>query len=189
MRVSLFHTTTRHYSIDLNIVYYTGAAQHPPHQIKFDFFYIHCVNSSIFFSNFLSPANSFLAPATKRRLLEWKVWNDITMYVTRGCPDLLLNEITNYTPKHASTWDDIITRVNANEDDGHASKLIRALAHGEKACAPYEGKDGFIIKADMWTQLGHMAIDSVEADGPSWVKGCGFEEAWQEIPLRDGARL
>ncbi|CAO2647435.1 Nn.00g083570.m01.CDS01 [Neocucurbitaria sp. VM-36] len=172
-------------------VYYTAASQHPPHQIKYDFFYMHCVNCSIFFSNFLSAANSFLTPATKRRLLEWKVWNDITMYVSRGCPPLLLDEITKYEPKHDSGWDDIIKRVNVLEDDGHASKLIRALASGEQVCQEYGEKDGFMIDGDAWLKLGHMAIDSVEAEGPNWVRSCGFDEAWEQIPLREGegARL
>lgn len=190
-----FHILT-YTRLTRNIVYFTAAAQHPPHQVKFDFFYMHCVNSSIFFSNFLSPTNSFLTPATKRRLLEWKVWNDITMYVSRGCPQLLPEEITHYQPKKHNNsgggWDAIIKRVNALEDDGHASKLIRALAHGEQACEKHagddkEGKEGWMIKgADAWLKLGHMALDSVEAEGPNWVRSCGFDEAWEQIPLRDG---
>lgn len=170
-------------------VYYTGAAQNPPHQVKFDFFYMHCVNSSIFFSNFLSTTNAFLTPAVKRRLLEWKVWNDIVMYVSRGSPALLLNEIKNYKPAKDSDWDDIYKRVIAHEDDGHAAKLIRALAHGEQACKKHEDQPGFMIKSDMWRKLGHMAIDSVEAGEPRWVRSCGFEKAWEQIPLREGARL
>jgi hypothetical protein len=170
-------------------IYFTGAAQHPPHQIKFDFFYMHCVNCSIFFSNFLSNANDFLTPATKRRLLEWKVRNDITMYTSRGCPLLLLDEITNYNPSQDSDWDKIIQRVIRMDDDGHAAKLIRALANGQQVCQKYEGKEGFVIKGDMWRKLGHMAIDSVEAGEPHWVRSCGFEKAWETIPLRDGARL
>jgi hypothetical protein len=170
-------------------VYYSGAAQKPPHQVKFDFFYMHCVNSSIFFSNFLSTANAFLTPSVKRRLLEWKVWNDIVMYVSRGCPPLLLDEITNYKPAKDSDWDGVIKRVRSIEDDGHGCKLVRALAHGQQACQKYEDKPGFMIKGDMWRKLGHMAIDSVEAGEPHWVRGCGFAEAWESIPLREGARL
>jgi hypothetical protein len=170
-------------------IYFTGAAQHPPHQVKFDFFYMHCVNCSIFFSNFLSSANEFLTSATKRRLLEWKVRNDITMYTSRGCPPLLLDEITAYKPSQDSDWDKIIQRVNRMDDDGHAAKLVRALANGQQVCQKYEGKEGFVIKGDMWRKLGHMAIDSVEAGEPHWVRSCGFEKAWEGIPLRDGARL
>ncbi|KAF2626672.1 hypothetical protein BU25DRAFT_440639 [Macroventuria anomochaeta] len=151
-------------------VYFTAAAQRPPHQVKFDFYYMHCVTSSIFFSNFLSPANTFLAPAAKRRLLEWKVWNNIVMYASRHSPALLLSEITEYTPKEDSDWDKIILRVNKTEDDGHASKAISALANGQKSCQPYEDKPGFVIKGDAWRKVGHihMAIDSVEA-GELWV--------------------
>jgi hypothetical protein len=149
---------------------------------------MHCVNSSIFFSNFLASTNSFLTPAVKRRLLEWKVWNDIVMYVSRGSPPLLLDEITNYKPAKASDWNSVIARVTSLSDDGHASKLVRALAHGERASAPYENNPGFVIKGDMWLQLGHMAIDSIEAGEPHWVRSCGFAEAWEPIPLRS-ARL
>lgn len=171
------------------IVYFTAAAQRPPHQVKFDFYYMHCVTSSIFFSNFLSSANTFLTPATKRRLLEWKVWNDIVMYASRHSPALHLSEITNYEPKQDSDWEDIILRVNKLEDDGHASKVIRALANGQKACQPYEDKPGFIVKGDAWRKMGHMAIDSVEAGEPHWTRSCGFDQAWKDVPLREGARL
>jgi hypothetical protein len=169
--------------------YLTATAQHPPHQIKFDFYYMHCVNSSIFFSNFLAPANAFLAPATKRRLLEWKVRLDVIMYASRGCPPQLLDEVTTYTPQRDSEWSHIITRVNRLEDDGHAAKLVRALAHGEQACKAYQDREGFLIKGDMWRTLGHMAIDSVEMGEPTWVRSAGFEEAWEGIPLREGTRL
>ncbi|KAF1830521.1 hypothetical protein BDW02DRAFT_572926 [Decorospora gaudefroyi] len=168
-------------------VYFTATAQRPPHQIKFDFFYMHCLNSSLFFSAFLSPSTR-LRPSTQRRLLEWKAWNDITMYVSRGCPALLVDEINAYKPAHDSDMHQVIQRVNKIEDDGHACKLVRALAHGQRVCAPYEHK-GFMVSGDMWTKLGHMAVDSVEAGEPHWVRGCGFEGAWEKVPLREGARL
>jgi len=170
-------------------VYFTASAQRPPHQVKLDFYYMHCVTSSIFFSNFLSSANDFLTPATKRRLLEWKVWNDIVMYASRRSPDLLLSEITDYKPTQDSDWDKIILRVNRLEDDGHASKVVRALANGQKACEPYENKPGFVIKGDAWRKIGHMAIDSVEAGEPHWTRSCGFDQAWEDVPLRDAAKL
>jgi hypothetical protein len=174
---------------DLCTVYYTGTAQKPPHQVKIDFFLMHCVNCSIFFSSFLSSANAFLTPTVKRRLLEWKVWSDVIMYVSRGCPALLLDEVKNYKPAKNSDWDGIISRVRTLSDDGHVSKLIRAFAHGQQACQAYEDKPGFMIKGDMWRILGHMAIDSVEAGEPHWVRSCGFEKAWEQVPPREGARL
>jgi hypothetical protein len=150
---------------------------------------MHCVTSSIFWSNFLSSSNTFLTSVTKRRLLEWKVWNDIVMYASRHSPALLLSEITDYTPKQDSDWDKIVSRVTSLEDDGHASKVIRALANGQKVCQPYEDKPGFVIKSDAWRKIGHMAIDSVEAGEPHWVRSCGFDKAWESVPLRDGAKL
>ncbi|KAJ4293366.1 hypothetical protein N0V90_008648 [Kalmusia sp. IMI 367209] len=168
-------------------VYYTAAAQHPPHLIKFDFFYMHCVNCSIFFSTFLSLPS--LTNATKVRLLEWKVRNDLAMYASRSSPRLLLDEITQYESSRNSSWDEVFLRVNAYEDDGHASKMVRALAHGEQACRGWEEKDGFVIKGDMWRMLGNMVVDSVEAAGPTWVRSCGFEEAWRDIPKRSRGKL
>lgn len=148
---------------------------------------MHCVNCSIFFSSFLHA--SFLTPATKRRLLEWKVRNDLTMYVSRGSPDLSLSHITSYKSSQDSSWDDIIKRANRLEDDGHTSKLIRALANGEKVCKGFEDREGFLVKGDMWRVISNMVMDSVESGGPHWVRGCGFEEAWEKIPERESARL
>lgn len=69
-----------------------------------------------------------------------------------------MDEIINYRPKKPSNdWDDIFFRARAHRDDGHCSKLIRALAHGEKLCEAYDSHDtSFRIKGDMWLQLGHM---------------------------------
>ena len=111
------------------------------------------------------------------------------MYVSRGCPDLLVDEIHNYAPVKESGLDGVMQRVNKMEDDGHACKLIRAIAHGEVVCKQWESRKGFKIKGNMWGKVGHMAVDSVEAGEPHWVRSCGFGEAWADIPLRDGARL
>lgn len=146
---------------------------------------MHCVNSSIFFSRFLTAP--WLSTANKVRLLEWKVRIDLAMYASRKSPTLLLDEISEY--KNNASWDDIFARVKHYPDDGHASKLVRAIAHGEKACAPWDGKDGWPIKGDMWRKLGNMAIDSVEVGNPTWVRSCGFDEAWEGVPERERPRL
>lgn len=159
--------------------YFTGAAQNPPKLVKMDFFYMHCINSSVFFSAFLK--QSWLSDNNKIRLLEWKVRNDIALYASRGCPKLLLNEITDYTPKLSSGWDDIFERVKNYNDDGHGAKLVRALAHGQRICKPYNDSDKFRIKDQDWLKLGHMAIDSVESPAPEWVRSCGFESAWESV--------
>ena len=170
--------------------YFTGAAQRPNKQIKMDFYYMHCINCSIFFTAFLDA--DWLRKEDKIRLLEWKVRTDLALYASRGSPELLIDEIVNYKPKMPSAgqdpWKGIIDRVLAFEDDGHGAKLIRALAHGQQICSAFEDKEEFRIKKDMWLQLGHMTIDSVEAeDGIHWVRSTGFDSAWEEVP--DRARL
>lgn len=111
------------------------------------------------------------------------------MYASRRSPGLLLDEIVNYRSPRDGSWDASIKRIIPLSDDGHASKLVRALAHGEQVCAPYEAKEGFVIKGDMWRLLAQMAVDSVEAGGPTWVRSAGFEEAWKEVPEREAAKL
>jgi hypothetical protein len=169
-------------------VYFAGAAQKPGKQVKFDFYYMHSVNCSIFFSAFVK--EPWLKVEDKVRLLEWKGRIDLALYVSRACPELLIDEIKNYQPKNPNDgWPEIIRRVDPIPDDGHASKLVRALANSEQACKPYENQpeDVFPIKGDMFLKLGHMAIDSVEGGEPRWVRSAGFDEAWEEIPAR--ARL
>lgn len=181
---------------------FAGASQHPSRQkqVKFDFFYIHCLNCSVFYSAFLqSEHDSWLSNETRAKLLMYKGWSDIGMYVSRGAPELIIEEITEYKPKHAHDgWPELFNRINAVEDDGHASKLVRALANGEQACKPYgNSRDEdiskrFIVRGDMWLKLGHMAVDSVEGAESRWVRNAGFDSAWKKIPKRgtwpDGAK-
>lgn len=162
--------------------YYTAGAQREGHQRKYDFYCMHCVNCSIFFSTFLK--QDWLSEANKVRLLNWKVWNDLAMYASRKSPDIRLDLVRSYKPKKPSGWDEIQDRVIAFEDDGHASKLVRAMAHGQQICKPYEDRDEFRVKHDDWLQMGHMAIDSVEAGEPHWVRSAGFDEAWDKPELR-----
>ena len=131
-------------------------------------------------------SQSWLGTADKARLLEWKIRMDLVMYASRRSPDIRLDDIRSYQPKQPSDgWDAIEDRVCQVIDDGHAPKLIRALAHGRKICEPYEGREEFRVKGEDWLKMGHMAIDSVEsARGTMWVRSAGFEEAWEAVPLR-----
>nr|POE51515.1 oxidoreductase afly [Quercus suber] len=166
--------------------YYTGGAQRPDRVVKYDFYYMHCINCSIFFSAFLK--QDWLSTTNKVRLLEWKIRNDLAMYASRRSPEIRLDIVRGYHPKQSSDWDSIEDRVVHLDDDGHASKLVRALAHGQRICEPYESREEFRVKRDDWLQLGHMAIDSVEdsmaKDQPNWVRSAGFDEAWEEVETR-----
>lgn len=147
-------------------IYFTGCAQHPPKQIKFDFYYMHCVNCSIFFSTFLKQA--WISEHNKVRLLEWKVRLDLCMYASRRSPTPLLEEITNYKAKQQSPLDGIIKRVVGHDDDGHAAKLVRAIAHGGKVSKSYEDSSNFRIKNGMWLQLEHMSKWSTPPSTSTW---------------------
>lgn len=166
--------------------FFTAGSQHPPKHVKIDFFYMHCTNCSIFFSTFAK--QPWLSVENKCRLLEMKGRLDLALYVSRGSPDIMTDEITNYSPKQPQDgWPEIFKRVDNIGDDGHACKLVRAFAHGQQACKPFEeaGGNAFPIKGDMWLKMGHIAIDSVElASGPRWIRNAGFDQAWNEVPNR-----
>ena len=169
--------------------YFTGSAQWPGKEVKFDFFYMHCVNASIFFTAFLG--QEWLKAEDKVRLLEWKGRLDLAMYASRGSPELRLEEVTGYKARREWTWEEIVREVDGLPDDGHVSKLIRALKNGEERCKKYEAREGFPIRGSMWLQLGRMAIESVtdcpNEDTVKWVRNAGFAKAWEEVP--DRARL
>lgn len=166
-------------------IYYTAAAQNPPKQVKIDFYFMHCVNSSIFWPTF--NAQPWLSTANKVRLLQWKGYLDLAMYASRRSPPLLVSEITDYAPAKPkeADWEGVFTRLFAFEDDGHAVKLGRAVRNGELVSKAWEGKGeeverGMKVKGDMWGKIGNMAIDSVEDSGVHWARSVGFAEAWVE---------
>ena len=136
----------------LRPVYYTSAAQRREKEIKIVFFFIHCVNSAIFFSKFMKLP--YLDQKSKLRLLEWKGRLDLAMYVSRNSPALLLDEVTQYPAKN--DWKTVISQAASHPgDDGHLAKFIRLLAHGENVCKPFE-KDNLPISGDAWLRVGNM---------------------------------
>lgn len=135
--------------------YYTGAAQRPDKKVKIDFFFIHCVNSAIFFSKIVQLP--FLDQRTKLRLLEWKGRLDLLMYVSRNSPKLLLDEVTQYPVEN--DWPAVFSQsVKHPADDGHLVKFVRALAHGQNVCKPFESRapQTMTISGDMWLRIGNM---------------------------------
>lgn len=167
-----------------------GAAQMPDKEVKLDFFFIHCVNASIFFSAI--NAQPWLSAQNKARLLEWKGRTDLLTYASRLAPELYPEEITNYTPRQSGmTWPLLIQRANKlSHDDGHIPKLIRALAHGAQVCAPYAARHSlssrFPLKEDAWLQIANMALDTTtNARLPDrWVRGAGGHHNWDKFGSR-----
>ncbi|KIM99536.1 hypothetical protein OIDMADRAFT_42628 [Oidiodendron maius Zn] len=169
-------------------LYYTVTAQHPPKQVRFDFYFMHAVNSSIFFTTF--NAQPWLSEASKIRLLKFKGYMDLTIYASQGAPALLPDEITNYIPAKKdpsqTSWESVFKRLFVHADDGHAVKFGRAIANAKNVLRPYEGESWAKIKGEQWETVANMVVDSVEAPSPrsKWARSVGFEEAWEQFEDR-----
>ena len=187
-------------------VYYTVAAQHPPKQasltspnltfqstnplpqVRFDFYFMHAINSSIFFTTF--NAQPWLSEASKMRLLKFKGYVDLTLYASQRAPALLADEISNYIPAKTelsqTSWEGVFTRLFAHGDDGHAVKFGRAVANAKNVVGPYEGESWARIKGREWETVANMVVDSVEAPSPGskWARGVGFDESWDQFEDR-----
>lgn len=176
-------------------LFFTIAAQNPAKQIRFDFFYLHSVTSSIFFPVF--NAQPWLAEAAKRRLLFFKGAMDLTIFASLGAPVLRPEEITSYIPAWENdpaktNWPGVLERICAREDDGHSIKFGRAIAAAEQLVnSPSEG-GGFRgeFKDGMWLAAANMVADSIEAPAPAskWARGVGFPEAWEQFEDRPGGK-
>ncbi|KAL1974800.1 hypothetical protein VTN31DRAFT_5004 [Thermomyces dupontii] len=166
--------------------YITAASQRPTKMIKFDFFLLHSLNCSIYFSAFLSCP--WISPKSKARLLEMKSRMDLLNYVSRHAPRLYLNEISDYPIKR--NWEELFAAgITDSQDDGHAVKFLRAIANGEQACKPYEDRAtqlGFMVQKDMWLKIGNMFIGSISHPGKSsrYINNSGFDESWEEVEGR-----
>lgn len=171
--------------------WFTSAAQRRDKMVKFDFFYMHCVNFSLFLSVFAQVP--WLTIDDKARLLEWKVRFDLVVYVCQGSPKLRSDEIIHYKARQSDCmdWRKIIDRARSIPCDGHVVKMIRALCHASNISKPFESMKGnettFPVKGDMWLKIGNMVLDSTE-DYPSvldkWIRGPGFDSAWDDVPDR-----
>ena len=171
--------------------WFAAAAQRPGKEPKFDFFYMHCVNFSIFLTLFSTA--SWLSLRDKVRLLEWSFRIALIIYVCQGSPPLLFDEIVNYRPRRSEcmNWPDITSRAKDIPCDGHVVKMIRALRHGSTVSRIYEAQNDvggrFPVKGSMWLQIANMVLDSTE-DYPDvrdkWMRGPGFDKAWDVVPDR-----
>lgn len=139
----------------IRAAYFTGSAIRPNKQINFDFHYMHMVTSSIFLSVLVR--QDWLSRESKAKFLTWQGRYIVCIYASRHCPKLYPDEIVNYRPLHSpSDWQSLFQRARQYKDDGHAAKFVRSLANGERRCKPYEEKQVFPLKHDMWLQLANM---------------------------------
>lgn len=166
--------------------FFTAAAQRPGKKAKLDFFLIHNVNCSIFFSAFLRAP--YLTAANRARLLELKGRFDIVAYAARGSPKLYPDEVLQYKAKRPGMdWPQVIARCNTFLDDCHVAKFIRALAHGASVTQKYgagQTSKTFPMSVDMFLLAAHMALDSTEGVYYfyRWIRGAGFDAQWENFP-------
>ncbi|KAI0469987.1 hypothetical protein GGR56DRAFT_668371 [Xylariaceae sp. FL0804] len=165
-----------------------GAAQKPGKERKIDFFIMHNVTSSIFFSVFLQ--QPWLRVEDKVRLVEWKARLDLVWYASCACPELRTQDIAQYEPTRSKgmDWAAMYKTVNELHDDGHVAKFIRALKNGEEVAKPFEqGNPSFPVQGPMWFQIAQMCFDTTSATDnmkveEKWVWGAGFDPMWNSTP-------
>lgn len=168
-----------------------AAPQRVGKEAKIDFFFMHCVNCSIFLSVFAKA--DWMSLETKARLLEFKVRTDLIIFANQGSPELRTEAINDYEPRRSdcNNWSSVFDRALKVPDDGHVVKMIRALRHGSIISRPYEEAEeasaAFPVKGDMWVKIANMVLDTTE-DHPhtldKWMRGPGFDQAWDIVPDR-----
>ncbi|KAI1505859.1 HypA protein [Biscogniauxia marginata] len=161
-----------------------AAALRPGKYPKFDFFLMHHVNVNPIFV--VINKQEWISTANKVRLLEWKIRLDLVQYAARGCPPLSLDSIASYVPrdKNPGPAIELLPRIHALHEDGHVSKLFRAVGIGHEISKKYEDREWLKIKGDLWTKIAYMVIDGAESPGRTWVRSAGFDGAWKEVPDR-----
>ncbi|KKK23172.1 hypothetical protein ARAM_002143 [Aspergillus rambellii] len=165
--------------------YMAGSAQRTGYARKIDFFFMHCVTSSIFLS--VLTRQDWIRLEDRARVVEWKGRLDLIWYVICGLPELDIHAVENYTGTTsgaAAGWMELFALVNEQHDDGHVAKFVRALKNGEEVCREFEDDDDFMVQGDMWLKIARMAYDSTQNTTPqtSWVVMAGMNDAWAPVP-------
>ncbi|KAL4784963.1 hypothetical protein BJX76DRAFT_367261 [Aspergillus varians] len=164
--------------------YMAGAAQREGFVRKVDFFFMHCVTSSIFFSVLVR--QDWISVRDKVRLVEWKGRLDLMWYAVCGVPELDVDAVKGYRGEKTGNmgWEELFAVVNEQHDDGHVAKLVRALKNGEEACKGFEDEEDFMVKGDMWLKIARMSYDSTidTTMQTRWVVMAGMESAWGLVP-------
>lgn len=167
-----------------------GAAQQRADRApKVDFFFMHCVTSSIFLA--VLAGQPWMDVASRVRLVEWKGRLDLVWYAVCGLPELSVERVVvvGYEggPSAGMGWSELFRAVNEQHDDGHVAKFVRALKHGEEVSRPFEqgeGAEAFPVSGDMWLKIARMAYDTtLDLPAPAkWVVMAGMEKAWAQVP-------
>lgn len=161
---------------------------------KIDFYFMHNVNSAIFYPKLLG-ASSALTEASKKRLLEYKIRMDIGMYASRRSPDLHLESVRDIKARSPIAWGPLFRKICKYPDDGHASKLLRAVAAAEQqSCLYRDNKNNIRIEGEDFLDIGQLVMDSIEgqedeSEEPRWARSVGFDEAWERVADRFVAAL
>lgn len=168
--------------------YFAGAAQHEGRKRKIDFFYMHNVTSSIFFTVLIR--QDWIKLEDRVRLVEWKARLDLAWYAVSGCAPLDGKAISGYSNPESDglEWAALFSAVNKEHDDGHAAKFIRALKNGEDVAKQFEQGEWeayFPMKGDMWLKLARMCQDTTKGlpTDLKWVPFTGFEQPWKRPDL------
>ncbi|KAG6016151.1 hypothetical protein E4U54_002208 [Claviceps lovelessii] len=165
-----------------------GASQRPGRKRKIDFFYMHMVTSSLFFSVIIE--QDWIPLPDRVRMVEWKARLDLAWYVVSGCAELHADAITEYRDgltDHMG-WEEVYAAVNKEHDDGHVAKLVRALKNGQEACRPFEEDEecrhAFPVHGDMWLKVARMALGTTRGwpTDLKFVNFTGFDMGWTIRP-------
>ncbi|RVD80462.1 uncharacterized protein DFL_008359 [Arthrobotrys flagrans] len=158
-------------------------------KVKFDFFLMHTVTSSVFLDVWIR--QKWLGNAEKSVLINYFGWMVVNMYVSRGCADINFDQVKSYKAKEKDNqWVDVAARVTCLKDDGHVSKTVRALVNAEKVSQHYNTTKGFEVGTDLYLKIAEMAVDAAEdqeqsnGDEPLWVRSTGHPEAWAKVGPR-----
>ncbi|KAH6962317.1 hypothetical protein BKA56DRAFT_636677 [Ilyonectria sp. MPI-CAGE-AT-0026] len=169
--------------------YIVAGAQRAKKAPRMDFFLMHPMNMSIFFGTFVRIP--WISRAAKARLLTYAGRFSLILYIDMGAPKLDLDIIRTYKPTRAEgTWADAIRRGMAHPDDGHASKMIRAVLYAEQVSKPYEARPEFRMKGTDFEKFAIAIVDSLNPAGgkagpyedESWIRGAGFDDVWEQVP-------
>ncbi|KAK8924615.1 Oxidoreductase AflY [Metarhizium anisopliae] len=129
-------------------------------------------------------------PAAARvRILEHKMRYDVLQYAARGAPRLSPAHVAAYLDTNSDLVpgqraEDLLPRYHAVADDGHAVKAARALLLAQRVSRRWAGRPWVRLRDDAdWRGAHCMLLRGVEGDEPLWVRGAGFDQAWEGVPL------